>query len=279
MLTTAMQSESAVESGIALVAYDRQRPIPNRLVSAAFGDGASAVLLHVKGLVPAAGAIEAMRQAHSVATRAVLGGPLCDADNPRYVRDGGPYWAGPERGWLTSEYADLIADPEEPAMLPADYLNANALLIPRVAWHATGEFDDRFGAHLADLDWCLRASRAGFECRLVLRARFLAHKSDWQAVEPTERERLRSTLLLAAKHGVPHSLASMAYLLSREQILRELERVDFEADFGTEVGEARRSLWYVRNLLLALTRERLRASLRRTHEASRYARRAKREQP
>ena len=213
MLTAAMQSESGVASGIALVVYDPQRPIPNRLVGAAFVDGAGAVLLHAMGLVPAAGAIEAMRQAHTVAARAVLGGPLCDADDPRYVRDGGPYWSGPECGWLTSEYTDLIADPEEPATLLADYLNAKALLIPRAAWHATGEFDDRFGTHLADVDWCLRARRAGFECRLMPGARFLVRKAQWLPNEPSEAERLRSMLLLAAKHGVPCTLASLTYVL------------------------------------------------------------------
>jgi GT2 family glycosyltransferase len=110
---------------------------------------------------------------------------------------------------------------------PADWLSSAALLIPDAAWRAIGGFDPRFGSYLADVDWCLRARDAGFQCLNVHDARFASSRTSEAFDIHTESIRWRSTLVLARKHSVPYGLLTLAFRQILAQMSAELDRVDF----------------------------------------------------
>ncbi len=63
---------------------------------------------------------------------------------------------------------------------------------------------------------------------------------------------------------MPTGLIAMTLRQIIAKITEELDRVDFWADYGTDIGLTQRTLWFVRNAVQALRRERLRLSVRET---------------
>jgi GT2 family glycosyltransferase len=236
----------------------------NALIQKAFSDGANAVLALGEGVTPADGALAALCEVRSTNRQAVLGGTICDAESPHFVEHAGYWWADATLEWRRERYIEFVSDRLTTAPRTTDWLCGSALLIPDDAWRTIGGFDHRFGSFLADIDWCLRARNAGFQCLNVHNARFASTRASEAFDIRTESARWRSTLMLARKHSVPCGLLALAIRQILAQMGAELERVDFWADYGARIGFMRRTLWFLRHASQALQRERLRTKVRQT---------------
>jgi GT2 family glycosyltransferase len=66
--------------------------------------------------------------------------------------------------WVAGEHVGLGAEPSvftEPRRV--DWASGCALFFAVSAFEAIGDFDERYFLYLEDMDWCLRARRAGYE--------------------------------------------------------------------------------------------------------------------
>jgi len=70
---------------------------------------------------------------------------------------------GPDR--FTRDY--LMADWDHSAPREVDWISGAAMCIRREAWETVGGFDEGFFMYAEDMDWCLRARRAGFQIHYV----------------------------------------------------------------------------------------------------------------
>jgi GT2 family glycosyltransferase len=104
--------------------------------------------------------------------------------------DGSPQWSGgrePSLAWffaLASGLPALLArlplyrrakplDPEGPVRV--DWVTGAAMAVRRAAWEAVGPFDEGFSFYAQDLDFCLRARRAGWRTEVRSELRVLHH--------------------------------------------------------------------------------------------------------
>ena len=69
-----------------------------------------------------------------------------------------------------------------PDLQATDWLSGCALLIRRAALERVGLLDGRFFTYFEDVDWCVRASRAGYRLLHVPQARL------WHRISPTRRQ-------------------------------------------------------------------------------------------
>lgn len=83
-----------------------------------------------------------------------------------------------------------------------DWASGAALLVPRAAWRAIGGLDERIFMYMEEVDWFRRASRMGWEARLVPEARVLhvGQQSSRQAPGETYLHNLRSRVFYFRKH-------------------------------------------------------------------------------
>ena len=264
------ENKSHQSSDVPIINFTGSCSALNRMIAAAFDQDALAVLILANEVEPTENSLQALLSARSQHPLAILGGRIFSAKHPNLFVHTGYWWSAAELDWCMGSYVELLADPTAPVITSADWLITTALLIPREAWLATGGFDIGFGAFLADVDWCLRARKAGFECLLVNDARFRAHKFPLFAA-PTEYERLRSSLRLASKHSMPCGMGRLVIKRIVADFAHELIRVGFWTDYGSAIGMSKRVLWYLRNLALALTRDRLRSAVKDTIRAAREA--------
>lgn len=226
-------------------------------IGKAFTQGADAVVSVAENTHLEAGTSKAIIDSLALYPDAILGGRLVDAVRRYQVHHAGYWWSDADLEWVRETYMEIIPDPQAPLFRPATWLSAAALIIPRRAWEATGGFDKRFESFLGDVDFCLRARRAGFKCALLRDARFSTTRPAESFDPVTEAERLKSTLLLAKRHGIPSSLMAMTSRHVVAKITEELDRVDFWADYGADIGLPKRAVWFLRNGFEALRRERL----------------------
>ncbi len=68
-------------------------------------------------------------------------------------------------------------------------------------------------------------------------------------------------LILAGKHRLPMGRMRLAWQFLHKAISEELGRVGYWADYGCSISLFKRSVWYVRNLFLAIKRARMPAMI------------------
>jgi hypothetical protein len=236
----------------------------NTAMAKQFAKGAAAILIVAEETSFEAATVDVIRDALELHRDALLGGRLFDAAKLEYMHHGGYWWSDSELEWRRENSVEVIPDPTAPPFCFAEWLSAAALVIPRRIWDATGGFDARFGSFLGDVDFCLRARRHGFRCLQLHDARFVTTRDPDSFDVVSEAQRRQSTLLLASRHGIPHGLLPMAFRQVAAQVTKELDRVDYWADYGADIGFVRRTLWFLRNCLYALGRERLRRAVGQT---------------
>ncbi|MBM4168452.1 MAG: glycosyltransferase family 2 protein [Ignavibacteria bacterium] len=75
------------------------------------------------------------------------------------------------KGWISHRGIREIDRGQYDAPAPVDYITGCCLLVRRSAVETIGVLDERFAMYGEDVDWCLRARRAGFSVRYVPTAR------------------------------------------------------------------------------------------------------------
>jgi hypothetical protein len=236
----------------------------NDAIDNAFTQGAAAVLTVAQGTLLESAASSVILEAMTRHPRAILLGVIVDAQRPYHVQHAGYWWSDAELQWRCEAYMEIIPDPTAQSICPIDLPSAAGLLIPRPVWDVTGGFDERFDSFLADLDFCLRARERGFPSLQLRDARFSTARTPESFDRVPEPERLKSTLLLARQHSIPSGLIAMTLRQLLIKIREELDRVDFWADYGANISLTQRTLWFLRNGVQALRRERLRLAVAET---------------
>jgi hypothetical protein len=233
------------------------------LVRAFSSDHAAALLLDAHATMTEK-SLSALVQAWRIHPRAVLGGRIVDARWPQRVQLPGWRWSEAKGVWQPDWMIEIKADPAAPEVLPCVWLNPEILLVPRDAWEVVGGFDPRIDPPLAVIDWCLRARKAGFQCYEVQTAFALKQilpterRGPWG---PTHLSDLPGMLILAGKHQLPTRRMRLAWLFMHKAISEELGRVRYWADYGSQISLFKRTVWYVRNLVLAIKRARIPAMI------------------
>ena len=237
----------------------------NADIEHAFASGAAAVVLLAEHLMPNPQAVAALREAGVGAPGAVISGTVASSSHPQLLLGQGHWWSQDDSCWHEQRCVKLLRRAAAPALDPADSITAAAVFIPAAVWHLIGPFDLRFGRWLADLDWSVRARTRMVKLMRAEGACFLAGASQ----APDQSEQLRSSFLLARKHGLPSPAWRLAWQRIALTAERELSIVRYMTDESRRVSRLKRVAWYLANLARALRRERFRRSIAQTWRALR----------
>ncbi len=124
--------------------------------------------------------------------------------------DGSPQWSGGREPTLAWFFALASGLPELLARLPlyrrakplastgprrVDWVTGAALAMRREVWETTGPLDEGFRFYAQDLDFCLRARRAGWEIEVRPEVRVLHHHGATIGRAPGARRRQNPALL------------------------------------------------------------------------------------
>jgi len=175
----------------------------NSGVNWALAEGADYVLLLNNDIWIAPGAPGALvAAAEGDSTSAVVGPKVYYADEPQRLQS-----AGGMMDWRRMQDR-LIGEGEidhgqYDRPRDVDFVVGCAMLIRVQAWHAVGEFDPAFFLYYEDVDWCLRAGRAGF------RVLYCPWAAVWHANQGTARIEpplvtyytVRNRLILAQRYS------------------------------------------------------------------------------
>jgi GT2 family glycosyltransferase len=116
--------------------------------------------------------------------------------------------------------AEGARDGDEPATQPLDYITGSSMLVPAEAFRSVGLLDERYFLYYEEVDWCLRARRAGW--RLAYASSSVVwHKEGSSVGRRSQRADYYSTrnALLITRKLNPHLLPSVAvYTLYRNLI-------------------------------------------------------------
>lgn len=237
----------------------------NAALAAAFERGASAVILVEPGTHIAAQDLRALARMAEARPRDILGCRVADPGLPERIFLPGWRWSPTECQWQPDWLLELKADPDAAPLTPCRWPSPGVLLVPREVWLAVGGFDSSLSGAPALVDWCLRARARGHACfETALTCRRDPQLPGSRRAELLERylAELPPTLQLARRHGVPHRLPGLAGQLTVHALNEECGAVDFWVDYGTPLNLPRRCAWYVVNLLRALRRPRVSATVR-----------------
>lgn len=229
-------------------------------INSAFAHGQDAVLLLASGVTLSKSSLMALAEARIAQPQALLGCCLADGKFQMKTLLPGWRWSESQCEWRPEWCIRIKADPTAPKILPCDWLSAEALLIPRIAWDAVGSFDPDLDPPLAVVDWCLRAREAGFPCFEVQTAIAFMQFSPAQCpgpLGPTRLPELQGMLTLARKHRLPMGHTRLAWQFMHKAINKELGRVHYWTDYGFHPSPLQRTVWYLRNLFLAFRRARI----------------------
>jgi GT2 family glycosyltransferase len=134
-----------------------------------------------------------------------------------YQNEGGKIWyAGARRRRVVLAAKVIGRDEMDRGQfdLPraVDYVFGAGMFVRREVFEDTGVFDERFFLYLEDLDFCLRAGKAGYSLLYVPEAELEHVGSASSAQNPAIRRyhHARSTLLFLAKHLSPLSIPAAA---------------------------------------------------------------------
>lgn len=135
-----------------------------------------------------------------------------------YAADPARIWAEgfTANPWTLEMQGSLRGTPEEKAPTTAQtvhYVTGCAMLIDRQVFESIGLFDERFFAYYEDLDFCIRATRAGFSI-MTAPASHVWHKVSGTTGLGTPRRQYlmaHSSVLFFMKHARGHWPTILAY--------------------------------------------------------------------
>lgn len=133
----------------------------------------------------------------------IVGPMIYHFDEPEVIQTAGgvlgPYWLAGLTGYNERDEGQF-AEPR-----PVEWISGCAMLVRRAMIEQVGVFDERFFTYWEELDWCVRASRAGWRLMQVPQAR-LWHKGVRRHYSPTPTityYTTRNRLLFLSKNHAP----------------------------------------------------------------------------
>jgi GT2 family glycosyltransferase len=140
----------------------------------------------------------------------VVGPKVVDWDDPRLLRE-----VGRSTDRFGHPYTPLQEGERDQGqydrVLEVLFVSSCAMLISREAWQRTGAFDERYGGHHDDLDFCWRARLAGF--RVLMTPLALArHRGASARGEREQGHRHRSSRYFAERAGLASMLKDYGLL-------------------------------------------------------------------
>jgi GT2 family glycosyltransferase len=147
--------------------------------------------------------VDAAEGIHGVERVGIVGPKVVDWTDPRLLRE-----VGRSTDRFGHPYTPLQDGERDQGqydrVLEVLFVSSCAMLISRETWQRTGEFDERYGGHHDDLDFCWRARLAGFRVLMTPLA-VARHRDATARGERLEEHRRRSSRYYAERAG----LASM----------------------------------------------------------------------
>ncbi len=135
------------------------------------------------------------------------------------------HFAGGKVNWLyTKGIHQQKIDKQKP--IKVDYITGACLLIKREVIHKIGLMPEKYFLYLEDVDWCLRAQKAGYSCVLVPDSK-ISHKVSSSTKAGSFSYiyyHFRNGLLLAKQHA-PFFIKILAYLWSLIILLKQLPKL------------------------------------------------------
>ncbi|HEX5949594.1 MAG TPA: glycosyltransferase family 2 protein [Actinomycetota bacterium] len=163
-----------------------------------------------------AGLVETAEGIHGVERVGVVGPKVVDWDDPRILRE-----VGRSVDAFGHPYSPLQEGERDQGqydrVLEVLFVSSCAMLVSREAWQRTGNFDERYGGHHDDLDFCWRARVAGFRVLMTPLAQ-ARHRDATARGDRAESQRRRSSRYYAERSGLAsmlkdYGLFTLAWLL------------------------------------------------------------------
>jgi hypothetical protein len=138
-----------------------------------------------------------------------------------YYSDPGRIWFAGGRiewwkGWISHIGLRESDHGQHDTSADVDYITGCCLLVKRSVIDKTGMLDERFFMYGEDVDWCLRAQRAGFRLLYEPRAKVwhkLSVSSGGHFSWYKNRNKLKSTVRLALRYAHPVQWLTIPFLL------------------------------------------------------------------
>ena len=160
--------------------------------------------------------VETAEGIHGVERVGVVGPKVVDWDDPRILRE-----VGRSVDAFGHPYSPLQEGERDQGqydrVLEVLFVSSCVMLVSREAWQRTGHFDERYGGHHDDLDFCWRARVAGYRVLMTPLAQ-ARHRDASVRGERTEPHRRRSSRYQAERSGLAsmlkdYGLFTLAWLL------------------------------------------------------------------
>ena len=203
---------------------------------------------------------------------AILGGRIFDAARPYYVLLDGYWWSDSGAEMASGELHGGNSRPNS-AAVPTCALSQQRGLSntsPRMGRSSAALMSGSVHSWATSISVSGRNVKGSSVWSYATRD-FRQRVTSLPSIHRQSLARLQSTLLLARLHRIPCGMVAMVWRHSVARITEELDRVDYWAEYGTEIGWSRRTLWYLRGCFQAMRRERLRRALRQIFACARMA--------
>jgi hypothetical protein len=237
----------------------------NKSLATAFAERHDAVLLADPELDVSEAALAALTEVWSAHPNCVVGCRTVDADQHQRLQFPGWRWSPQDARWRGEWFAELKADPTASATTECEVLSPETILVARDIWEIVGPFDSELSFKYAVIDWCHRVRQAGFSCLEARNAAVFLKRpppTRYDGKVTAYLSTLPDTLRIAGRWGQPYPRYWMVLRLLRQSVVEETARVRFWVDYGVHLSIAKRSVWYFRNLITAVTRERVMVTIR-----------------
>lgn len=158
---------------------------------------------------------EMLLEAERLPQGGIIGPKIYYSEHPRRI-----WYAGARRRRIVLAAADVGRDQEENGQFgqtrSVDYVFGAAMLIHRRVFETIGLFDERFFLYIEDLDFCLRAKRAGFPLIFAPKALVWHKVSASTANDPYLRRYhlVKGTIMFLRKHASLISLIPIVFFWS-----------------------------------------------------------------
>jgi GT2 family glycosyltransferase/glycosyltransferase involved in cell wall biosynthesis len=189
----------------------------NRGIREGLARGADRILLVNSDVIVPPDCLARLERALAVSPCAGIAGPVVRSrSHPDVIASRGMTYVAAIGRMRHRDSGERVVADSEPAVSPADAVAGCAMLVTRETLDAVGLFDEDYFYAFEDLDFCLRAARAGF--RTVVANAAVVYHEGGRSIGAASTARLyfaaRNHLRLAGSTGRPGTVASIARSLS-----------------------------------------------------------------